>query len=416
MKRCLALILSFYCHQFIVAQSPPTQPSTGPGGSEYQHSGITIYDYGTNQNGDGFWLYEPDSPKPDSANVVVFIHGLGQTNPKVYGKFIKHLVQKGNIVIYPRYQKDLFSNASTFSDSCGKGIQRAMDTLNTTGHVVPRWENYFILGHSVGGILTANMTMNHANYYIYKPKTAFSMQPGGVQGILLPDYSAFPSEVKYLVAVGDNDAIVGTQTGEFLFNNTTSVPTSHKNLIKHFADNHGTPAITATHNEPVGYDSFFDNGEDNITIAFTTGVEDAVEFYCYWKLQDALMDCALRNENCDVAFGDTEAQRNMGQWSDGTPVRQLQITPSSSTGIKDADNIQVGIYPNPSMAKWNLTINRVEQGMYCYVYDVLGKCIAKQEVINANTVIESTFGSGVYVYEVLNKSGAVLAKGKLLAQ
>ena len=155
----------------------------------------------------------------------------------------------------------------------------------------------------------------------------------------------------------------------------------------------------------MGYDSFFDNGEDNITIAFTTGVEDVVEFYCYWKLQDALMDCALRNENCDVAFGDTEAQRNMGQWSDDTPVRQLQITPSSSTGIKDADNIQVGIYPNPSMAKWNLTINRVEQGMYCYVYDVLGKCIAKQEVINANTVIESTFGSGVYVYEVLNKIG-----------
>ena len=68
------------------------------------------------------------------------------------------------------------------------------------------------------------------------------------------------------------------------------------------------------------------------------------------------------------------------------------------------------------MAKWNLTINKAEQGMYCYVYDVHGKCIAKQEVTNTNTVIENTFGSGVYVYEVLNKSGAVLAKGKLLAQ
>lgn len=416
MKRYVPLILSFLFYHLSIAQNQPVQPATGPGGSEYIHDSITVYDYGTNKNGDGFWIYEPASPKPDSANVVVFIHGLGQTNPKVYGKFIRHLVRKGNIVIYPRYQKDLLSAAATFSDSCGKGIQRAIDTLNTAGHVAPRWENYFILGHSVGGILTANMTMNHSNYYIYKPRTAFSMQPGGVDGILLPDYSGFPSDVKYLVAIGDNDAIVGTATGEFLYANTTGVPTSHKNLVKHFADDHGNPAITATHNEPVGEDDFFDNGESNVTILFTTGVQDAVEYYCYWKLQDALMDCALRGENCDVAFGDTEAQRNMGQWSDGTPVRQLQITPSSSTGIKETNSIEVDVYPNPTNTNWQLTVSKVQQGMQCNVYDVRGRCVATKEVKQSKTQIENTFGSGMYFYEVKTNEGTVLAKGKLVGE
>lgn len=416
MKRSIHLFLWLFAIVNSYAQNQPTQPSTGPGGSEYIHDSIAIYDYGTNKNGDGFWLYEPASPTPDSANVVVFIHGLGQTNPKVYGKFIRHLVRKGNIVIYPRYQKDLLSAAATFSDSCARGIQRAMDTLNLTGHVKPRWENYFVLGHSVGGILTANMAMNHATYYLYKPLTAFSMQPGGIEGILLPDYSAFPSDIKYLVAVGDNDAIVGTATGEFLFANTTGVPTSHKNLVKHFADNHGSPAITATHNEPVGNDNYFDNGENNVTIIFTTGVEDAVEYYCYWKLQDALMDCALNNQNCDVAFGDTPQQRNMGKWSDGTDVVPLQITPSNATGINKLNEPSIEVYPNPSSGNWQLTVSDLKHANVCIIYDITGRCLSKQELHTGNNTIENTFGRGLYFYEIRDTQDKPITKGKLVAE
>src|SRR3954468_6440803 len=124
------------------SQTQPTQPASGPGGSDYTFGGVTQYDYGTNRTGGSFWLYEPNTPTPDSANVIVFIHGLGETNPKLYGAFIKHLVRKGNIVIYPRYQTDLNSNSATFNDSCAKGIQRALDTLQQAGHVKPRLENY----------------------------------------------------------------------------------------------------------------------------------------------------------------------------------------------------------------------------------------------------------------------------------
>src|SRR5205823_4393203 len=145
-----------------------------------------------------------------------------------------------------------------------------------------------------------------------------------------------------LIAIGDNDAIVGTGPGTTIFNQTTAVPTYHKNLVHQYSDNHGAPAIGATHNEPAAADNAFDNGETNLFIPFVVATEDAVDYFCYWKLQDALMDCALHNQNCEYAFGNTSEQHGMGNWSDGTPLRILEITPSAVSIIDNLkDNIEV---------------------------------------------------------------------------
>ncbi|HLP18855.1 MAG TPA: T9SS type A sorting domain-containing protein [Chitinophagales bacterium] len=397
----------------------PTQPATGPGGSEYIHGGVTQYDYGTNGSGGDFWLYEPNSPTPDSANVVIFIHGLGETNPKLYGAFIKHLVRKGNIVIYPRYQKDLNTSNTTFNDSCAHGIRRGLDTIQQPGHVKGRMENYFILGHSVGGVLTANMTMLHAQYGLPKPLTAFSMQPGAA-GFLMPDYSAFPGDVKYLIAVGTEDVIVGTAPGTTLFNQTVNVPTSRKNLVTQRTDNHGNPSSDASHFAPLAGDVAFDNGESNLFIlASGSGPVDGVDFYLYWKLQDALMDCALRNENCEYAFGDTPEQHGMGNWSDGTPVRLLEITPAAPTAINDINsNATISVYPNPStVGNWQLTVSNYLLGSDVVVTDVNGSVIYTSAIKNSTTKISiDNAARAVYFYQLKTRSGELLKSGKLMME
>src|SRR6202021_40018 len=102
--------------------------------------------------------------------------------------------------------------------------------------------------------------------------------------LLLPDsaYANFPADVKYLIAIGNDDDIVDSTTGKLLFYQTTAVPTSHKNLVRQFADSHGTPAITATHYEPGAQDtanSIYNDGEENaVTILSTLGAPDAVVF------------------------------------------------------------------------------------------------------------------------------------------
>ena len=408
------LLSIFYQNSF--SQSQPTQPASGPGGSDYTYGGVTQYDYGTNGSGGDFWLYEPNNPTPDSANVVVFIHGLGETNPKLYGAFIKHLVRKGNIVIYPRYQKDLNTSNTTFNDSCAKGIQRALDTIQQAGHVKGRIENYFILGHSVGGVLTANMTMLHAQYGLPKPLTAFSMQPGAAT-FLMNDYSAFPADVKYLIAVGTEDIIVGTAPGTTLYNQTVNVPTSHKNLITQHTDSHGSPASDATHFAPLAGDVAFDNGETNLFIlASGNGPVDGVDFYCFWKLQDALMDCALYNQNCEYAFGDTPEQHGMGNWSDGTPVRILDVIPAAPTSVNDLKNeVEVLVYPNPnSVGSWQLTVDKELIGSNFILKDAVGRNVFQSEIQNLKSRIEPrNITQGFYFYQVKNSSNEILKTGKL---
>ncbi len=414
----LAVLLSF-AFQNSFSQSQPTQPTSGPGGSDYTHGGVTIYDYGTNGNGEDFWLYEPNNPTPDSANVVVFCHGLGMVNPRAYGAFIKHLVRKGNIVIYPRYQRtlDLAATIAAFNDSCAKGIRKALDTIQQPGHVKGRIENYFILGHSVGGVLTANMTMLHQQYGLPKPLTAFSMQPGA-STYLMSSYASFPADVKYLIAVGENDAIVGTGPGTTIYNQSTAVPTSNKNLVHHYADTHGNPDITASHNEPCGFDNQFDNGETNLFIPFVTGTVDAMEYFCYWKLQDALMACALYNQNCEYAFGDTPEQHGMGNWSDGTPVRILEITPSAPLAVSDLTNkTEVKIYPNPANTNYELQITNYElkQPLKFELRDVTGKLLQQENIATTNTKLQAAnFSNGIYFYQLKNSSNEVLKTGKLV--
>lgn len=405
MKAVFTSILTLIASLSIAQVTQPTQPTSGPGGSNYTYGGVTEYDYATNGNGEDFWLFEPNNPVPDSANTIVFCHGMGETNPMLYGGYIKHLVRKGNIVIYPRYQKDLSAVTSNYNDSCAKGIQKALDTLKTAGHVKPRLYNYFITGHSVGGVLTANMSMLYAHYNLPKPLAAFSIEPGapGLAGIVLSDYSAFPSDVNYLIEIGSQDIVVGTQPGTDLYNNTINAPTSHKNLVEQFPDSHGTPAITSTHMEPLSADNQFDNGETNLFISLSTpAVADAVDYFCIWKLMDALMDCSLTGQNCNVAFGNTPEQKSMGLWSDAIFVTPLQITPGE-VGINEIGANEPGlVFPNPATNQFAVRVpdDYLNANLKFQLFDISGREIMEQPISNATTVIDKKYEGGVYFYHI----------------
>ncbi|MCB9035177.1 MAG: hypothetical protein H6557_00995 [Lewinellaceae bacterium] len=125
--------------------------------------------------------------------------------------------------------------------------------------------------------------------------------------------------------VSVNDHVVGEKLGRLIFETATS--TAQRNLIIQYPDAYGDPAIGAGHNESYALDADFDAGIHNLSYRRAIGVAklDAIDYYGYWKLLDALMDCVRQGENCEVAFGNTEAQRNMGCWSDGKKVRELEV-------------------------------------------------------------------------------------------
>ena len=318
------LFLFFLFSTFFVFGQTFQQPATGPGSATYQHDSVLFYNYAESE--DGFWLFEPAAPTPKTTNLIVFIHGYGGYNPMIYGQWIRHLVQKGNTVIYPRYQKNIFSpKPQKFSPNVITGIQTALKIIEKSDkHIPTNKESLCIVGHSYGGILGAEITVNWENYKIPKPKGIFLCAPGTgpFKAGKLDSYAALPASVKLLVMVNERDYIVGDEMGVKIFE--TAVNTPFRNLIRQQTD--GEYGITAGHNETYCVDEAFDSGHLNYTAkkALRITQTNAIDYYGYWKLFDAVIDCSRNGQHCEYAFGNTTQQRSLGITENGK-LKELKV-------------------------------------------------------------------------------------------
>lgn len=407
-KYSLLIIISFVT--IIKAQSPPLQPGSGPGGSDYLHNGVIFSNFTTIFSGDGYWLFEPNNPKPDSADVIVFNHGYGVFNPGPYGQWIEHLVRKGSIVIFPKYQVSDLSLPNSYTPNAVVGIQNAFIELNSNpARVKPRMEHYAIIGHSYGGVVTSNIVTEYNSYGLPKPQCFMLCQPGtgGLNAGRLASYSGMETNYNALIVVGNDDVIVGNSFGREIMDSTL-IPTTNKNYITHYADNTGSPIIEASHNEPLASNNTYDGGTVSsvITGGYIASKLDAVDFYCYWKLADALMQCTFYGNYCEYAFGDTPEQRNMGQWSNATPLVPLVVEPSSfvSIGEQNLKNDYL-IFPNPVVDF--LTIKPKNNQKYeISIYSINGQLEVFHLSENESIIDISFLKSGVYIVKI-NSDSAV---------
>ena len=136
---------------------PPSQPSKGPGGSDYAHGSVKKCGL-LGEGARAFHLYEPADPAPATAPVILFLHGYLGVNPIVYGAWIEHLVRRCNIVVFPIYQ-DTLIGAERYSDDALAAVREAFQILSSeSGHVRPDAEGHWALvGHSLGGPIAANL-------------------------------------------------------------------------------------------------------------------------------------------------------------------------------------------------------------------------------------------------------------------
>ncbi|MFT6322217.1 MAG: acetyl esterase/lipase [Granulosicoccus sp.] len=328
MKKNILILLFISITSFLFSQNEfqPTQPEQGPGSATYLHDEVIQYDFA--QTPDGFWLYEPASPRPDSANVIVFNHGYGGYNPMIYGKWIKHLVRKGNIVIFPRYQKNVYSpKPKHFSTNVSQAIRDALKKMESTDFIKPITRNFAMIGHSYGGVITADLAVNFEKHNIPKPVTILLCSPGSgpLKGGILDTYEAMPSDIKMVIMVAEDDRIVGEKFGKKVFKTATNVIL--RNYIRQLRDNSTNPPHRAGHNESYALDMEFDNGKRNATArrALRKGTTNHIDYYGYWKIFDALLECSQAGENCEYAFGNTPEQRFLGLNSNNQPLLELEV-------------------------------------------------------------------------------------------
>lgn len=286
----------------------PAQPRTGPGGRQYGHGDVVAR---ARQGRVDYWIFEPAGPTAQQAPVVLFVPGWGGVHPAPYRAWIDHLVRRGNIVVYPIYQRSILELPWRFTSNAIVAVHDAMEELRR--RTSADWDRLAVVGHSAGAVVGANLAAEWKRIGLPKPGALMAVQPGGASfgriGIPLWKMSRIPSSTLMLTIAGDDDAVVGKHDAIRIYREATGVPAQNRNFVLFRTDSHGWPWVHSGHFSPC---SLGDGAH-------------AVDWYGYWKLLDGLCDAAFFGRNRKYALGDTPQQRFMGRWSDGTPVRELEV-------------------------------------------------------------------------------------------
>ena len=232
---------------------------------------------------DGFYLYIPEKT---SGEVVVFIHGYGALNPMIYGGWLNHLLSKGHIIIYPRYQdKILGTKARFFADHVVNAVHRSQEILSRKG--VPLQSAFHYLGHSYGGTITAYLGLHYEKYKLQKPASLMMCQPGTgpLNALRENSYNNMDPAIPFSIIVGSEDKTVGESLGRIIYN--TAEESYSKVFVRHLPSKELDPPIKASHYEPYSVDTLFDNHIVNYTLrkCLKNARTDEVD-HLYWNIFD----------------------------------------------------------------------------------------------------------------------------------
>ena len=318
----------------------PNQTLRGPSGAEYPYATVQMEDHASAP--DGYWLFYPEG-STDTLDVVLFLHGYGGYNPMIYGAWLRHLVRCGNVVIYPRYQKNLTSpKPDDFEENVVTAIQDAQHYLAELDSVRVRWDRLSAVGHSYGGVIAAGLAMRYEALGIPRPLSIMTVSAGTawMKGGRFENYRAMPTDTKLVLVVSNDDKTTGDEFSQLVFE--TAIHSPQRVLLRQYADRSDKPAITAGHNQAYCVDRAFDSGVRNFTAikALQISETNAVDYHVYWRLFDQLLRCTRQASAGDLLFTRNPDLSYAGSWSDGTPIRALDVVLPTDTTTDDYTNDQ----------------------------------------------------------------------------
>jgi pimeloyl-ACP methyl ester carboxylesterase len=299
----------------------PLQPSSGPGSSDYAHAGVQGAKHG--QGVRQYWLFTPKDPTPAQAPVIVFLHGWSAMEPDAYGAWIKHLVRRGNIVIYPRYQEGFGTLPSSFVEHAVSAIHDALGRLQSGGVTRPELDKVAFVGHSMGAIMGANIAQNVRRHDVPAPRCLFLAEPTFEP--ILGRYDQIPPDTLLVVVVASD--VKRDASARKILTGTTRIAPSNKNYVALASDLHGNPPLISDHFAPCASEEIEPARAKSARSDWRGRTRDALDFFGYWKLCDGLLDAAFEGVHREFALGNTPEVRFMGRWSDGTPVEQAIVLP-----------------------------------------------------------------------------------------
>jgi dienelactone hydrolase len=167
----------------------------GCGGSTKPERGVVEHRVGEGTH--QVWLFEPKGQEPKA--LVVFLHGRGdarEDTPYYHRPWLRHLAERGNVVLYPRYEK-------IPGDS--RALRFLVDAVPPAAAQFPKGLPVILIGYSRGGGLAVDYAALHPEVGI--PRAVLAVFPVLLDARL--HLRSIPPSVRFLFLVGDQDTQVG---------------------------------------------------------------------------------------------------------------------------------------------------------------------------------------------------------------
>jgi acetyl esterase/lipase len=334
-KTCTPDFATLAARECLAPPCAPPPPREGPGAPATKHRDVVVRDHDGQGAAKAFVTYEPASPRPASAPVVLFLHGFFDETPTKVDALLQQVARSGFIVVYPTYGVPWLPG--DWESNAAEAFAAALRELDGLGHVHPDRERVSYVGHSIGGILALRLANRaHSPSELPAPRTVVLLDAAGLATPAYPampvdDLSKIPVSTWLLVVMAEESYALGKgeasqcRSAESAkdsacnalgiarraFAGTPQIPGDHKSAVVIPSDRRGGTVLRSEHNGALGH-----CGSPPKPI-------DAIDTYGYWKLTVGALAATCRSTWSEYAFRDTEQRRSMGHWSDGAPVKPI---------------------------------------------------------------------------------------------
>jgi len=344
-----------------IAPSPPDRPVFGYGGQPGPFGEVLeVYPYQLPENvtaiqGDTeeditFSIYLsipilPEEPGIEGVPLAILFHAFNNPDRYSYTDWIGRLIGKGMVVAYIQYPTDIRpEGADNWDDTESEGmsdwphhiprlysIYSALNSLEeiigddtrgpeidaVLGNLSIMPEHLYIGGHSLGGAYALN-ALEMVKEFGWGSETVVvntemaSSRPS--QNLWQPNFDQLPEATVVHLAVGEDDMTVGQCDSVYHQQLFDLIEDNNSLLIYIPSDRYGFPRLIATHYIPA------------------TEAHDTLADWAFYRRVDAQADWVVARSRGDYNTEnfayfhliDGPLLRDMGEWSDGTPVLELE--------------------------------------------------------------------------------------------
>jgi hypothetical protein len=251
-------------------------------------------------------------------------------------------------------------NRSRPADATGRAealIQEALAALADDPQARPDLDRVAFIGHSAGVPIALNVAAGVEETKLPAPRLIFGLVPGGIasnekeRGIMLRDLSTVDQQTLLITMSGDREHLPSDRASRRIFEATSAIPTTRKLFMRAGSDDHGYPALTATLAFPGSPKPEYDaaaiklppdpprdpkqkntwkwsadmslSGPQTIlTQQLGNNGTDTLDYLALWKTFEIAADAAFSGKDA-AALARNPKFIDMGNWSDGWPVRRL---------------------------------------------------------------------------------------------